>query len=113
LNVTPDDDTMANLYQWADALLFPSAKEGFGIPILEAGLARLPIFCADIPPLRETGEGSAHLFDLLGAPDAIAADMAQVLERDAAHRLRRRVLARFTWQRIVRERLIPLLHSSG
>ena len=40
LNVTPDDDTMANLYQWADALLFPSAKEGFGIPILEAGLAR-------------------------------------------------------------------------
>ncbi len=113
LNVTPDDDTMANLYQWADALLFPSAKEGFGIPILEAGLARLPIFCADIPPLRETGEGAAHLFDLRGDPDAIAADMAQVLERDTAHRLRRRVLAHFTWQRIVQERVIPLLHSSG
>ena len=113
LNVTPDDDTMANLYQWADALLFPSAKEGFGIPILEAGLARLPIFCADIPPLRETGEGAAHLFNLRGDPNAIAADMAQVLERDAAHRLRRRVLAHFTWQRIVQERVIPLLHSSG
>jgi glycosyltransferase involved in cell wall biosynthesis len=113
LNITPDDDTMANLYQWADALLFPSAKEGFGIPILEAGLARLPIFCADIPPLRETGEGAAHLFDLHGDPDAIAADIAQVLERDAAHRLRRRVLARFTWRRIVQERVIPLLHSSG
>jgi glycosyltransferase involved in cell wall biosynthesis len=113
LNVTPDDDTMADLYQLADALLFPSAKEGFGIPILEAGLARLPIFCADIPPLRETGEGAAHLFDLRGDPDAIAADIAQVLERDAAHRLRRRVLAHFTWQRIVQERVIPLLHSSG
>jgi glycosyltransferase involved in cell wall biosynthesis len=111
LNVTPDDDTMANLYQWADALLFPSAKEGFGIPILEAGLARLPIFCADIPPLRETGHGTAHLFDLHGNPAAIAADMAQALEGDAAHRLRRRVLARFTWRRIVEERVIPLLHS--
>jgi glycosyltransferase involved in cell wall biosynthesis len=113
LDVTPDDDTMADLYQLADALLFPSAKEGFGIPMLEAGLARLPIFCADIPPLRETGEGAACFFDLRDSPDAIAADMAQVLERDDAHRLRRRVLARFTWQRIVKERVIPLLRSSG
>ena len=112
LGVTPDDNTMANLYQWADALLFPSAKEGFGIPILEAGLARLPIFCADIPPLRETGHGAAHLFDLHDDPAAIADNMKQVLERDAAHRLRRRVLARFTWRRIVREKVIPLLHPN-
>ena len=110
LDVTPDDDTMANLYQWADALLFPSAREGFGIPILEAGLARLPIFCADIPPLRETGQGAAHLFELHGDPATIASDMAHVLERDAAHRLRRRVLSRFTWRRIIQERVIPLLH---
>jgi len=110
LNVTPDDDTMADLYRLADALLFPSDKEGFGIPILEAGLARLPVFCADIPPLRETGQGSAHFFDLHGDPAAIAENMAQVLERDAAHRLRRRVLSRFTWRRIVEERVISLLH---
>ena len=112
LGVTPDDDTMADLYQLADALLFPSAKEGFGIPILEAGLARLPVFCADIPPLRETGQGAAHFFDLHGNPAAIAEDMAQVLERDAAHRLRRRVLSRFTWRRIIEERVIPLLHPN-
>lgn len=108
-DVTPDDDTLADLYRLADALLFPSAREGFGIPILEAGLARLPIFCADIPPLRETGEGSAHLFDLHGDPAAIAEHIAQVLEHDAAHRLRRRVLSRFTWRRIVEEQVIPLL----
>jgi glycosyltransferase involved in cell wall biosynthesis len=113
LNVTPDDDTMANLYQLADALLFPSAKEGFGIPILEAGLARLPIFCADIPPLRETGHGAAHLFDLHDDPAAIAGNMHQVLEGDAAHRLRRRVLARFTWRRIVEGRVCPLLYPDG
>jgi glycosyltransferase involved in cell wall biosynthesis len=111
-DITPDDDTMADLYQLVDALLFPSAQEGFGIPILESGLARLPIFCADIPPLRETGEGSAHFFDLQGDPIAIADNMAQVLERDAAHRLRRRVLSRFTWRRIVEERVIPLLHPN-
>jgi len=107
--ITPDDGTMADLYQLADALLFPSAQEGFGIPILEAGLARLPVFCADIPPLRETGANSAHYFDPHGDPAAVAARLARALEQDAAHRLRRRVLAGFTWKRIVEERMIPLL----
>jgi len=109
--ITPDDGTMADLYQLADALLFPSAQEGFGIPILEAGLARLPVFCADIPPLRETGQGSAHFFDPHGDPAAVAARLARALEQDTAHRLRRRVLAGFTWKKIVEERVIPLLTS--
>jgi glycosyltransferase involved in cell wall biosynthesis len=111
--LTPDDDTMADLYQLADALLFPSVKEGFGIPILEAGLMRLPIFCGDIPPLRETGDGSAHFFDPQGDPASIATDMALVLEHDPAYRLRRRVLSRFTWKRIVEERVIPLLRHNA
>jgi glycosyltransferase involved in cell wall biosynthesis len=113
LGITPDDDTMADLYRLADALLFPSAKEGFGIPMLEAGLARLPVFCSDIPPLRETGADSVYYFDLQGDPAAIAAHMAGVLERDAAHRLRRRVLSNYTWKRIVEERVIPLLRMTA
>ncbi len=110
--ITPDDDTMADLYQLADALLFPSAQEGFGIPVLEAGLARLPVFCSDIPPLRETGDGSAYFFDPQGNPAAIAKEIALALEGDAAHRLRRQVLSRFLWKRIVEERVIPLLHHA-
>jgi len=111
-DITPDDDTMADLYRLADALLFPSAKEGFGIPILEAGLARLPVFCADIPPLRETGEGAAHFFDLRDDPAAIARDMARVLEQDAAYRLRRRVRSQYTWAKIVQEQVVPLLQEA-
>ena len=110
--ITPDDDTMADLYQLADALLFPSAQEGFGIPVLEAGLARLPVFCSDIPPLRETGDGSAYFFNPQGNPAAIATEIALALEGDAAHRLRRQVLSRFVWKRIVEERVIPLLRHA-
>jgi glycosyltransferase involved in cell wall biosynthesis len=32
-----DYATVAELYRVVDALLFPSAQEGFGLPILEAG----------------------------------------------------------------------------
>jgi hypothetical protein len=39
--------------------------------------------------------------------------MADVLERDAAHRLRRRVLSDFTWKRIVEEKVIPLMEMSS
>jgi glycosyltransferase involved in cell wall biosynthesis len=39
------DPVISDFYHLADALFMPSAEEGFGIPILEAGLAGLPIFC--------------------------------------------------------------------
>ena len=35
------DSVIGDLYTLADALFFPSQQEGFGIPVLEAGLARL------------------------------------------------------------------------
>ncbi|MFO3795811.1 MAG: glycosyltransferase family 4 protein, partial [Anaerolineales bacterium] len=49
------DAVIADFYRLADALFLPSYEEGFGIPILEAGLAGRPIFCSDIPPLRALG----------------------------------------------------------
>jgi glycosyltransferase involved in cell wall biosynthesis len=100
---------VADIYGLCDALLFPSKEEGFGIPMLEAGLARLPVFCSDIPAFRATGEGAAHFFDLNEDPAAVAARVAEVLERDPANRLRRRILNDYTWQRIVEDKLMPLL----
>ncbi|OGO07461.1 MAG: hypothetical protein A3K46_04225, partial [Chloroflexi bacterium RBG_13_60_9] len=51
----PPDAVMADLYRLSDALFLPSREEGFGIPLLEAGLSHRPIFCADLPALRELG----------------------------------------------------------
>ncbi len=63
-----DDQTVAELFDLADALLFTSRSEGFGIPILEAGLARLPVFCTDIPPFRESGQDDVTYLSLDVAP---------------------------------------------
>jgi glycosyltransferase involved in cell wall biosynthesis len=100
---------MGDLYQLADLLIFPSAQEGFGIPLLEAGLVRLPIFCSDIPPFREIAGGTVHRFALDAPPAQTAACIAHFLETDQPTRLRRHVLRQYSWERVFRERFVPLL----
>lgn len=109
LHVT--DAMMADLYHLADLLLFPSRREGFGIPLLEAGLTRLPVFCSDIPPFQESGGEEITVFELDEEPHRIARRIVEVLAAAPAYRLRRRVLEEYTWQQIVQRKVIPLLRS--
>jgi glycosyltransferase involved in cell wall biosynthesis len=102
-------EELATFYQLVDALLFPSKQEGFGIPILEAGLARLPIFATDLPPFRESAGLCAVLFSTETPPDEVARTIIAELEADRAFQLRRRVLTRFTWRELVETQVVPLL----
>ncbi|MGB9880269.1 MAG: glycosyltransferase, partial [Anaerolineae bacterium] len=99
--LVPDNETMVTLYLLADALFFPSLGEGFGIPILEAGLLRLPIFCSRIPPLQATGGSEVYYFFPSAEPADAATLVADKLLTNGAFRLRRRVLQQFRWETIV------------
>lgn len=107
------DAMVADLYWLADLLLFPSRREGFGIPVLEAGLARLPVFAAHIPPVQESAGDLAYLFDPDGAPAAVADAIADHLGGDLAYQLRRRVASQFTWQAVLNNHLLPLIQEVG
>lgn len=110
----PDDNTMANLYHLADALLFPSIQEGFGIPVLEAGFVGLPVFCAAIPPLQAIGHNDAIYFDPLNEPAAhIAARIAATLDSYLPARLRVRVRQTYRWDSLIRNQLVPLLEEQS
>lgn len=50
-----DDDELAALYSGADAFVFPSKYEGFGMPVLEARACGTPVITTNIPELREAG----------------------------------------------------------
>ena len=106
-----DDASVADLFSVSDALLLPSRDEGFGIPVLEAGLARLPIFCSDIPPFHETGGREVTTFGLDDPPADVARTILDGLDRDRAYHLRRRVRRELTWTQILRSRLLPLLEE--
>ena len=105
-----DDELMIALYHLSDALIYPSHEEGFGLPILEAALTRLPIFCSDIPSLRELASGRANYFSPDEEPGKIADLITHVLKADRATMLRRQVVRRFDWQQIVKKHVEPLLN---
>lgn len=107
------DEVVSDFYQLADVLFLPSREEGFGLPILEAGLARLPIFCADIPPLRELADGYASFFSPEAEPGQIAKLIKERLADDISFRFQSRVRSRFTWQQIYLEKIEPLLSIGG
>jgi glycosyltransferase involved in cell wall biosynthesis len=56
-----DDDHLAAIYTAAQALVFPSADEGFGLPPVEALACGTPVVASDVPALREVLEGRATL----------------------------------------------------
>jgi glycosyltransferase involved in cell wall biosynthesis len=100
---------VADFLRLADALILPSREEGFGIPLVEAAITRLPVFCADIPPLRDLGGDDAAYFSLEADPEAVAAMIAARLQADPAYRFAARARRSFSWEAIYTAHIAPLL----
>ena len=63
-----DDQKLGQLLHGARALLFPSFAEGFGLPVIEAMQAGLPVIASDLPIFREVGRGVIALVNPLDGP---------------------------------------------
>ena len=107
LGTVPDAELPA-WYAAADVLAFPSTKEGWGLAVLEAMSAGLPVVTSDLPVFLEyLRPGRDALVVPVGDAAALARALAAVLDDPAlAARLRAAGLAvsrRFTWARSARE----------
>ena len=80
---------LLELFATATAFVFPSRYEGFGIPVLEAMTAALPLACSDIPVLREIAGDAARYFDPED-PASICRALSEILDDRA---LRERIRA--------------------
>jgi glycosyltransferase involved in cell wall biosynthesis len=57
------DEHIADLYGGADAFVFPSLFEGFGMPVLEAMACGIPVVCSNSSSLPEVAGDAAMLFE--------------------------------------------------
>ena len=82
----PDRDLPA-LYRTADAFVFPSLKEGWGLVVLEAIASGLPVLTANQPPFTEFLTPQQALLIDPTFPDAIAQAMLNIVQPKVADTL--------------------------
>jgi glycosyltransferase involved in cell wall biosynthesis len=107
IGVVSGDDLPA-LYSGAEALVYPSLIEGFGLPVLEAMRCATPVLTSNTSSLPEVG-GNAVLYVDPRRPDEIAAGLHRLASRPE---LRAELVARgrgraalFSWARTAAQTL--------
>lgn len=100
------DDKLKNLYSHANALVYPSLYEGFGLPILEAMACGCPVLCSNVSSMPEVAGQAAVFFDPLQI-DSMMAAMEKVVQsaekKNSLIRAGRNQATRFSWQRCADE----------
>jgi glycosyltransferase involved in cell wall biosynthesis len=92
---------LEELYRAADAFVFPSLLEGFGLPVLEAMARGIPVASSDRTSLAEVAGDAALLFDpeneqsMADAIERLLEDHGLAERLGAAGQAR---AARFTWE---------------
>jgi glycosyltransferase-like protein len=107
---TVAEEDMPSWYRAADVLAFPSVKEGFGLAVLEAMSAGLPVVTSDLPVFREylVPDRDALLVpvgDVEGLADALLSMLQDGGRRAALVAAGRAVAERFTWEESARRHL--------
>jgi glycosyltransferase involved in cell wall biosynthesis len=99
------DAELEGLWGVADAFVFPSLYEGFGLPVLEAMERGVPVACSNSSSLPEVAGDAALLFDphdeaaIAKAVERLLADPTEAGRLRAHGRQRARL---FTWKRTAR-----------
>lgn len=103
-----DPERLMETVAGAEFLVFPSLYEGFGLPVLEAMAAGVPVLCSNRASLPEVAGEAALLFDP-SSPGEIADRICEVAaDAGLRARMRERGLenaGRFSWERTASETL--------
>jgi glycosyltransferase involved in cell wall biosynthesis len=104
-----DIEVVGDLFRVSDAMFMPSHREGFGMPVLEAGLVGMPVICTSMPAAEEIGGEDVILIEAGDDPDQIAGRILDWAEGSHRYQLRRRVRENYTWRAIFHRDIEPLL----
>jgi len=102
---------VGDLYRIADLMFMPSHREGFGMPILEAGLAGVQVMSTAVPAAVEIGSKGVELFDADAPPRKTADSIIAWAEENLEFQFKKKIRKQFTWEIIFKEHIVPLLSS--
>lgn len=94
------DEQLPALYRLADAFVFPSVKEGWGLVVLEAIASGIPVITANQPPFTEFLSPNQALLVDPTSPDVIAQAMQKIVQPSVAASLvqdSRSLCNTYTW----------------
>jgi glycosyltransferase involved in cell wall biosynthesis len=97
-----DDGKLLQLYRNALALVYPSLYEGFGLPILEAMAAGIPVITSNCSAMAEVAGSAAMLVDPRNIDQIKQAMRRMALDSEERNRLRRLGLShvrRYSWDK--------------
>lgn len=97
---------LSYLYQNANALVFPSLVEGFGLPVLEAMYCGLPVITSNEGALKEVADEAALLVNPRDSEDIASAMTRIATETDLANTFARKGKERakdFSWEKAGQE----------
>jgi len=95
------DGQLAGLYRGAACVVLPAIAEGFGLPLVEAQQAGVPVVCSDIAAFREVAGAGALYFDP-HRTEQLAERVVESIDPGMRARLiaaGKENLARFSWDR--------------
>jgi glycosyltransferase involved in cell wall biosynthesis len=78
------------------------------MPVLEAGLAGIPIMASEMPAAMEIGRAEVMRIQKSESPEAVAARILTWTVESPVYRLRRRVRQAYTWEAIYQQAIRPL-----
>jgi glycosyltransferase involved in cell wall biosynthesis len=106
-----DEQVVGDLFRISDLMFMPSHREGFGMPVLEAGLVGIPIVSRDVPAAQELAKREASIFNAESDAEQVATHIVQILEQSPTAELRRRVRKQYTWSAIFKDSIQPLFQT--
>jgi alpha-1,3-rhamnosyl/mannosyltransferase len=102
------DEHLAEIYNGATALVYPSLYEGFGLPIVEAMACGCPVICSDTASMPEAAGDAALFINPKKSDELSAAIECMVSDQETRTDLISKGHAqakRFSWERTARETL--------
>jgi glycosyltransferase involved in cell wall biosynthesis len=102
------DAELADLYNAAELLVFPSLQEGFGLPAVEAMACGTPIAASRAGSLPEIIGDAAEFFDPRNAEEALATIRRVLSDPSLRQRMQARGLERvkqFSWEKSAQQTL--------